>query len=74
MSISLALNCFKVALLFKRELDDLAERLDEAGGATAAQVELNKKREAELAKLRRDLEEATIQVGFVSSFPFSSTF
>ena len=45
-----------------RELDDLAERLDEAGGATAAQVELNKKREAELAKLRRDLEEATIQV------------
>ena len=36
-------------------------RLDEAGGATAAQVELNKKREAELAKLRRDLEEATIQ-------------
>ena len=43
------------------ELDDLAERLDEAGGATAAQVELNKKREAELAKLRRDLEEAAIQ-------------
>lgn len=44
-----------------RELDDLAERLDEAGGATSAQMELNKKREAELAKLRRDLEEATIQ-------------
>lgn len=44
-----------------RELDDLAERLDEAGGATSAQVELNKKREAELAKLRRDLEEAAIQ-------------
>merc|ERR1719278_1008870 len=30
-----------------RELDDLGERLDEAGGATSAQVELNKKREAE---------------------------
>lgn len=44
-----------------RELDDLSERLDEAGGATAAQVELNKKREAELSKLRRDLEEAAIQ-------------
>lgn len=42
-------------------LSDLAERLDEAGGATAAQQELNKKREAELAKLRRDLEESTIQ-------------
>merc|ERR1712240_609330 len=44
-----------------RELDDLGERLDEAGGATAAQVELNKKREAEINKLRRDLEEAHIQ-------------
>jgi len=44
-----------------RELDDLSERLDEAGGATTAQIELNKKREAEIGKLRRDLEEATIQ-------------
>merc|ERR1711936_318397 len=26
-----------------RELDDLTERVDEAGGATAAQIELNKK-------------------------------
>jgi len=43
-----------------RELDDLSERVDEAGGATAAQVELNKKREAEIGKLRRDLEEANI--------------
>ncbi|XP_069185674.1 myosin heavy chain, muscle isoform X28 [Procambarus clarkii] len=44
-----------------RELEELGERLDEAGGATAAQIELNKKREAELAKLRRDLEESNIQ-------------
>ncbi|XP_042857274.1 myosin heavy chain, muscle-like [Penaeus japonicus] len=44
-----------------RELSDLNERLDEAGGATNAQAELNKKREAELAKLRRDLEESNIQ-------------
>ena len=35
--------------------------MDEAGGATAAQIELNKKREAELGKLRRDLEEQNIQ-------------
>merc|ERR1712198_97991 len=41
--------------------DDLTERLDEAGGATNAQIELNKKREAEIGKLRRDLEEAHIQ-------------
>ena len=35
--------------------------MEEAGGATAAQVDLNKKREAEINKLRRDLEEANIQ-------------
>merc|ERR1712227_565350 len=34
---------------------------NEAGGATVAQVELNKKREAEVGKLRKDLEEANIQ-------------
>ena len=45
----------------QRELDDLSQRLDEAGGATQAQIEVNKKREAELQKLRRDLEEAHIQ-------------
>merc|ERR1711963_285015 len=44
-----------------RELDDLSERVEEAGGATNAQVDLNKKREAEINKLRRDLEEANIQ-------------
>jgi len=44
-----------------RELDELGERLNEAGGATCAQLELNKKREAEIQKLRKDLEEAHIQ-------------
>merc|ERR1712130_44287 len=34
---------------------------DEASGATTAQVELNKKREAEVNKLRKDVEEANIQ-------------
>lgn len=42
------------------ELEELGDRLDEAGGATQAQMELNKKREAELASLRRDLEDAAI--------------
>jgi hypothetical protein len=37
------------------------ERLEEVGGASSAQIEINKKREAELAKLRRDLEEANLQ-------------
>merc|ERR1712147_518766 len=44
-----------------RELESLGERLSEAGGATNAQIELNKKREAEVSKLRKDLEEAQIQ-------------
>merc|ERR1719297_195748 len=44
-----------------REAENLNERLNEACGATAAQVELNKKRDAEVAKLRKDVEEANIQ-------------
>merc|ERR1711931_481367 len=44
-----------------RELEELSERLDEAGGATAAQMDLNKKREAELVKLKRDMEELHLQ-------------
>merc|ERR1712165_181765 len=34
-----------------RELENLNERLGEASGATAAQIELNKKREAEVTKI-----------------------
>ena len=45
-----------------REMESLGERLNEASGATAAQVELNKKRESEVSKLRKDLEECNIQV------------
>merc|ERR1712130_38331 len=41
-----------------REMESLGDRLNEATGTTAAQIELNKKREAMLAKLRKDLEEA----------------
>uniref|UniRef100_A0A672VBW7 Myosin heavy chain, skeletal muscle, adult-like n=1 Tax=Strigops habroptila TaxID=2489341 RepID=A0A672VBW7_STRHB len=44
-----------------RELEEISERLEEAGGATAAQIDINKKREAEFQKMRRDLEEATLQ-------------
>ena len=44
-----------------REFDTLTERLTEAGGATHAQIELNKKRENEVQRLRKDLEEANIQ-------------
>jgi len=44
-----------------KEFEQLGDRLDEAGGATLAQIELNKKRENEIDKLRKDCEEANIQ-------------
>merc|ERR1719381_422996 len=44
-----------------KEFEELGERLDQASGATMAQIELNKKRENEIDKLRKDYEEANIQ-------------
>merc|ERR1712088_913486 len=46
--------------LLSRDIEDLGQRLEDAGNNTATQIELNKKREAELAKLKGDLEEANI--------------
>uniref|UniRef100_A0A8C4TSQ1 Myosin heavy chain, fast skeletal muscle n=1 Tax=Erpetoichthys calabaricus TaxID=27687 RepID=A0A8C4TSQ1_ERPCA len=59
-SISLA-KIEKQRADLSRELEEISERLEEAGGATSAQIEMNKKREAEFQKLRRDLEESTLQ-------------
>uniref|UniRef100_A0A8C7BKT1 Myosin-7B n=1 Tax=Neovison vison TaxID=452646 RepID=A0A8C7BKT1_NEOVI len=44
-----------------RELEELSERLEEAGGASAGQREGCRKREAELGRLRRELEEAALR-------------
>ncbi|NXT66101.1 MYH4 protein, partial [Chaetops frenatus] len=44
-----------------RQLEGIRGSLEEVGGATTAQIELTKKREAEFQKMRRDLEEATLQ-------------
>ncbi|XP_070766011.1 myosin-7B-like [Enoplosus armatus] len=44
-----------------RELEELGEKLEEAGGASAAQIALNRKREADFLKMRRELEEAGLQ-------------
>ncbi|KAM4736836.1 myosin-7-like [Anableps anableps] len=41
-----------------KELEELGEKLEEAGGASAAQMALNRKREADFQKMRRELEEA----------------
>merc|ERR1712131_558751 len=46
--------------ILSRDIEDLSGRLEEAGSNTSAQIELNKKREAELAKLKAELEESNI--------------
>merc|ERR1719333_1519698 len=50
-----------------REIEQLGDRYDQASGATVAQVELNKKRECEIVKLRKDVEEANIAAESVLS-------
>lgn len=39
-------------------LEDLNDSLDDENGKTTAQIELNKKKEQELIRLRMDLEQA----------------
>merc|ERR1712214_205180 len=46
--------------ILKKDIEDLGSRLEEAGANTATQVELNKKREGELARLKGELEEINI--------------
>ncbi|XP_034027771.1 myosin-7B-like [Thalassophryne amazonica] len=41
-----------------RELEELSEKLEEVGGASAAQIALNRKREADFLKMQRELDEA----------------
>merc|ERR1712095_65211 len=46
--------------LLSRDLEDIGTRLEQAGSNTSTQIELNKKRESELAKIKGDLEAANI--------------
>merc|ERR550532_1061897 len=46
--------------MLKKDIEDVSCRLEEAGSNTATQVELNKKREQELARLKGELEELNI--------------
>ena len=46
--------------ILSRDIEDLGRRLEEAGSNTSTQIELNKKRENELTKLKSDLEESNI--------------
>merc|ERR1719464_1924135 len=43
-----------------RDIGDLAEKLEDSGNNTATLIELNKKREANLAKLKSELDESNI--------------
>ena len=42
-------------------MDEISVQLEEQGGATQAQIDLNKKREQELIRIRREMEEITLQ-------------
>merc|ERR1711922_68063 len=46
--------------MLKKDIEDISSRLEQAGSNTATQIELNKKREAELARLKAELEELNI--------------
>jgi len=50
----------KQRMEMSRELEELSERLEESGGATTAQIELNKRREIDYNKVKRELEEANL--------------
>merc|ERR1711936_1299690 len=50
----------KSRTMLKKDIEDIGSRLEEAGSSTATQVELNKKREAELGRIKAELEELNI--------------
>ncbi|TRY68424.1 hypothetical protein TCAL_07485 [Tigriopus californicus] len=50
----------KSRAILSRDIEDLAEKLEDAGNHTSTQIELNKKRESELHKLKAELEESNI--------------
>merc|ERR1719510_182794 len=46
--------------ILSRDIEDLGGRIEEVGSNTSTQIELNKKREGELAKLKGELDESNI--------------
>ncbi len=54
--LSFSLQVEKQKNDLSRELEDLNDRLEEQGGVTAVQTDLNRKREAELTQVRVDME------------------
>ena len=50
----------KTRSMLSREIEDIGQKLEDAGNNTATQIELNKKRETELGKLKGELDEGNI--------------
>merc|ERR1712121_164089 len=50
----------KSRTMLKKDIEDITSRLEAAGSDTSTQVQINKKREAELARLKGELEELNI--------------
>merc|ERR1719206_863160 len=50
----------KSRTMLKKDIEGIGSRLEEAGSNTGTQVELNKKREAELGRIKAELEELKI--------------
>merc|ERR1711892_340229 len=50
----------KSRAILKKDIEDIAARLEEVGANTSTQVELNKKREADLARIKVELDELNI--------------
>lgn len=46
--------------MLSRDIEDLGQKLEDAGNNTSTQIDLNKKRENELTKLKGELEESNI--------------
>ncbi len=44
-----------------QELNELTEKLEEVGGISSAQIELNRKRETELIKIRKEMDAAVLE-------------
>ena len=50
----------KARSILSRDIEDLGQKLEDAGNSTATQIEINKKRETEMYKLKADLDESNI--------------
>ena len=59
--VALKVNKKRNDIINMINLEDIAAKLEESGNATATQIELNRKREAELARLKEELENHTLQ-------------